>query len=85
MAYLTIQRWKLPTLAHQAERGAPGEGVDSLIASACRDCGHYNFPPRAYCRYCGSLRLRTVVLPVDVEPHPGTWLFGAAAACDKPN
>lgn len=88
MTYLIVQRWKLPTLASQAQCDAPGaapEGVERVVTAACRDCGHYNFPPKSYCRYCGSLRLRTVVLAGDMQPHPGTLIFGSAPPADKPN
>ncbi|QDG53815.1 hypothetical protein FIV42_24640 [Persicimonas caeni] len=89
MQYLIANLWKLPELTRHTEgcNEAPTSEGDHLMAAACRDCGQYNFPPKAQCRYCGSPRIRTVQLSGDVKPNPGTWVFGATAddPTEKPN
>lgn len=91
MQYLISNLWKLPEIASHTDRPDDQESPkeDShLLAAACRDCGQYNFPPKAQCRYCGSPRIRTVQVSNEVQPNPGTWVFGAAGAdtpSGKPN
>lgn len=88
MANLIAHLWKLPTLAQKIDppiADAPADQTQNILAAACRDCGHYNFPPKFSCRYCGSPRIRTVSVPGNIQPNPGNWVFGAAEAPDKPN
>jgi hypothetical protein len=88
MPYLIAHLWKLPTLAHDTDpqlADSSDSQAQHLLAAACRDCGNYNFPRKSFCRYCGSPRVRTVSVPGNVQPNPGTWLFGTAKAPKKPN
>lgn len=89
MQYLIANLWKLPELTRHTDKPNSAATPDDeyVMAAACRDCGQYNFPPKAQCRYCGSPRIRTVQLSGDVKPNPGTWVFGATSddSADKPN
>ncbi len=87
MQYVITNLWKLPDLSHHSEQShpAPTEEAHTLLAAACRDCGQYNFPPKATCRYCGSPRIRTVSLEGRTKANPGAFVFGAADQPPKPN